>query len=176
MSAARSFGRPRTLLEDQLQRILPQLFGSRGNYETIVFGALLVLLLQTAREGLWPRLAALFPERGQPPRPPEAEPLPARAMPQPGEPLLSLKSVRKEFGGLVAVNDVSFDMRPREIVGLIGPNGAGKSTIFNLVTGVLWPTAERSNSGASVFRGGPPSSSRAVASGAPFSTSTSCPA
>ena len=59
-----------TLLEDQLQRILPQLFGSRGNYETIVFGALLVVLLQTAREGLWPRLAALFPERGQPPRPP----------------------------------------------------------------------------------------------------------
>jgi ABC-type branched-subunit amino acid transport system ATPase component/ABC-type branched-subunit amino acid transport system permease subunit len=130
-----------TLLEDQLQRILPQLFGSRGNYETIVFGALLVLLLQTAREGLWPRLAALFPERGQLPRPPQAEPLPVRAMPQPGEPLLSLKSVRKEFGGLVAVNDVSFDMRPREIVGLIGPNGAGKSTIFNLVTGVLWPTA-----------------------------------
>ena len=130
-----------TLLEDQLQRILPQLFGSRGNYETIVFGALLVLLLQTAREGLWPRLAALFPERGQPPRPPAAEPLPARAMPQAGEPLLSLQSVRKDFGGLVAVNDVSFDVRPREIVGLIGPNGAGKSTIFNLVTGVLWPTA-----------------------------------
>jgi branched-chain amino acid transport system permease protein len=137
-----------TLLEDQLQRILPQLFGSRGNYETIVFGALLVLLLQTAREGLWPRLAALMPERARPPRPPEAEPLPARAMPQPGQTLLSLKSVRKDFGGLVAVNDVSFDVRPREIVGLIGPNGAGKSTIFNLVTGVLWPT-----SGEIKFRG-----------------------
>jgi ABC-type branched-subunit amino acid transport system ATPase component/ABC-type branched-subunit amino acid transport system permease subunit len=130
-----------TLLKDQLQRILPQLFGGRGNYETIVFGALLVLLLQTAREGLWPRLAALFPVRSAPLRPPEAEPLPARAMPAARDPLLSVKSARKEFGGLVAVNDVSFDVRAREIVGLIGPNGAGKSTIFNLVTGVLWPTA-----------------------------------
>ena len=137
-----------TLLKDQLQRILPQLFGSKGNYEMIVFGALLVILLQTAREGLWPRLAALIPERGQKPRPPEAEPLPARAMPPAGESLLSLKAVRKAFGGLVAVNDVSFDVRAGEIVGLIGPNGAGKSTIFNLVTGVLWPT-----SGEIKFRG-----------------------
>jgi branched-chain amino acid transport system permease protein len=137
-----------TLLEDQLQRILPHLFGSKGNYEMIVFGALLVILLQTAREGLWPRLAALIPESGQPPRPPEAEPLPTRTIPPPGEPLLSLHSVRKEFGGLVAVNDVTFDVRAGEIVGLIGPNGAGKSTIFNLVTGVLWPT-----SGAIKFKG-----------------------
>jgi branched-chain amino acid transport system permease protein len=130
-----------TLLEDQLQRILPNLFGSKGNYEMIVFGALLVILLQTAREGLWPRLAALFPERALQPRPPEAERLPTRSMPPAGEPLLSLRAVRKEFGGLVAVNDVSFEVRAGEIVGLIGPNGAGKSTIFNLVTGVLWPTA-----------------------------------
>src|SRR6185295_13933645 len=137
-----------TLLKDQLQRILPHLFGGRGNYETIVFGALLVVLLQTAREGLWPRLAGLVPAGGQKPRPPEAEPLPARAMPPAGESLLSLKAVRKAFGGLVAVNDVSFDVRAGEIVGLIGPNGAGKSTIFNLVTGVLWPT-----SGEIKFRG-----------------------
>ncbi len=137
-----------TLLKDQLQRILPQLFGSKGNYEMIVFGALLVVLLQTAREGLWPRLAALIPQRGTPPRPPAADPLPSRTMPPPGEPLLSLKAARKEFGGLVAVNDVSFNVRAGEIVGLIGPNGAGKSTIFNLVTGVLWPT-----SGEIAFKG-----------------------
>ena len=130
-----------TLLKDQLQRILPALFGSKGNYEMIVFGALLILLLQTAREGLWPRIAAMVPQPEKRPRPPEAEPLPVRPMPPAGVPLLSLKAARKEFGGLVAVNDVSFEVRAREIVGLIGPNGAGKSTIFNLVTGVLWPTA-----------------------------------
>jgi branched-chain amino acid transport system permease protein len=129
-----------TLLKDQLQRILPQLFGSKGNYEMIVFGVLLVVLLQTAREGLWPRLASLFPERGKPPRPVGAPDLPRRDMPVSGEPLLSLQATRKTFGGLVAVNDVTFEVRTGEIVGLIGPNGAGKSTIFNLVTGVLWPT------------------------------------
>ena len=48
-----------------------------------------------------------------------------------------MAKARKQFGGLVAVNDVSFDVRAGEIVGLIGPNGAGKSTTFNLVTGVL---------------------------------------
>jgi branched-chain amino acid transport system permease protein len=138
-----------TLLADQLQRILPVLFGGRGsNYEMIVFGALLVLLLQTARDGLWPRLAALFPARRDPLRPSPAEPLPARAMPGAGEPLLSLAKVHKSFGGLVAVNNVSFSLNAGEIVALIGPNGAGKSTIFNLVTGVLHPTA-----GEIAFRG-----------------------
>jgi branched-chain amino acid transport system permease protein len=51
-----------------------------------------------------------------------------------------VRSIRKTFGGLVAVNDVSFTVRKGEIVGLIGPNGAGKSTTFNLITGVLGPS------------------------------------
>jgi branched-chain amino acid transport system ATP-binding protein len=55
--------------------------------------------------------------------------------------LLIAQGVRKEFGGLVAVNDVDFTIPERTIVSLIGPNGAGKTTFFNMLTGVYKPTA-----------------------------------
>lgn len=58
-----------------------------------------------------------------------------------GTPLLELSSVTKKFGGLTAVQDVSLQIRPREIVSIIGPNGAGKTTVFNLITGIYQPTA-----------------------------------
>jgi branched-chain amino acid transport system ATP-binding protein len=57
--------------------------------------------------------------------------------------LLVADDVRKEFGGLVAVNDVDFVIPERSIVSLIGPNGAGKTTFFNMLTGVYKPTAGR---------------------------------
>ncbi|MFV0382816.1 ABC transporter ATP-binding protein [Paracoccus sp. (in: a-proteobacteria)] len=56
-------------------------------------------------------------------------------------PLLQLDGVVQRFGGLVAVNNVSFMIAPGEVKGLIGPNGAGKSTTFDLVTGVRPPTS-----------------------------------
>jgi branched-chain amino acid transport system ATP-binding protein len=55
--------------------------------------------------------------------------------------LLIATGVRKEFGGLVAVNDVDFTIPEKSIVSLIGPNGAGKTTFFNMLTGVYKPTA-----------------------------------
>jgi branched-chain amino acid transport system ATP-binding protein len=55
--------------------------------------------------------------------------------------LLTATGVRKEFGGLVAVNDIDFTIPGRAIVSLIGPNGAGKTTFFNMLTGVYKPTA-----------------------------------
>ena len=61
----------------------------------------------------------------------------------PAEPILVAEAVRKEFGGLVAVNDVDFTIPTGSIVSLIGPNGAGKTTFFNMLTGVYKPTAGR---------------------------------
>jgi branched-chain amino acid transport system permease protein len=125
-----------TVLRDQLQNFLPWLVGNTGNFEAIAFGAVLVLILQFASNGLWP---ILF---GPPPPPMPLMPrnnqrLPDRPLPEPGTPLLQAQSARKAFGGLVAVNDVSFEVASAQIIGLIGPNGAGKSTTFNLITGVL---------------------------------------
>jgi branched-chain amino acid transport system ATP-binding protein len=56
------------------------------------------------------------------------------------QPLLTVRTLSKVFGGLTAVSNVSFEIRPGAIVGLIGPNGAGKTTLFNLVSGLLPPT------------------------------------
>ncbi|MGY4827312.1 branched-chain amino acid ABC transporter ATP-binding protein/permease [Sphaerotilaceae bacterium SBD11-9] len=125
------------ILEEQLQVWLPRLMGSSGNYEVIVFGIVLVLVLQYARDGVWAFIDARLPARRRKVDWADAPALPERPRPAAGELVLDVKAVRKEFGGLVAVNDVSFQVRAGEIVGLIGPNGAGKSTTFNLVTGVL---------------------------------------
>ena len=70
--------------------------------------------------------------------PPAPEPRPAAHVPSPtGEPVLSVSGLTKSFGGINAVNDVSFDLHPGQILGLIGPNGAGKTTIFDLLSGLL---------------------------------------
>jgi branched-chain amino acid transport system permease protein len=69
--------------------------------------------------------------------------LPAAAPAQTATPaaaLLSVEKVRRNFGGLVAVDDMSFTIKPGEIVGLIGPNGSGKTTMLNLISGALTPS------------------------------------
>lgn len=68
----------------------------------------------------------------------------------PGEAILEGKRLTKRFGGLVAVNDVSFAVHEGEIYGLIGPNGAGKTTLFSCLVGAQAPTA-----GEAAFRGQP---------------------
>jgi branched-chain amino acid transport system ATP-binding protein len=70
--------------------------------------------------------------------------------------LLVASDIRKEFGGLVAVNDVDFTIPKGEIISLIGPNGAGKTTFFNMLTGVYKPTAGRIVFDAHDITGKPP--------------------
>jgi len=56
-------------------------------------------------------------------------------------PVLQVRDLRKSFGGIVAVDGVSFEVEEREILGIIGPNGSGKSTLFNCILGQLQPSA-----------------------------------
>ncbi|MFC4638292.1 ABC transporter permease subunit [Deinococcus hohokamensis] len=131
-----------TQLRETLRDVLPGLLGQQGSFETVVFGLLIILVLQFARRGLWPLVERVLPQeplRRLPPGPA----LPRRAAPTPGTPLLQVGHAVKRFGGLRAVDDVSFELRAGEILGLIGPNGAGKSTLFNLLTGVSPATSGR---------------------------------
>jgi len=136
-----------TLAKQVLQDVLPTLLGKSGNFEIVVFGVLMVVLLQRAREGVWPWIAQVLP-MAAPPSVPDAEALPARKRSARAGPLLEVRAARKQFGGLVAVDDLSFSLAPGEILGLIGPNGAGKTTMFNLISGALVPSA-----GDIAFRG-----------------------
>ena len=126
------------LLEDQLQVLLPRLLGTSGSFETIVFGILLVLVLKFRPDGLWSLVQARLPRAPRQLDPAGGVPaLAQRPKPMPGELVLDVQAIRKTFGGLLAVNDISFQLKAGQIVGLIGPNGAGKSTSFNLITGLL---------------------------------------
>jgi len=131
-----------TVLKQWLQNWLPSLLGATGNFETIVFGLLMVLVLHRAREGLWPILKKLVPVRVlRKTIDPDAEPLPRRTLPKAGELILEAKDVTRRFGGLIANNNMSLEVRAGEILALIGPNGAGKSTMFNQISGVDTPTS-----------------------------------
>jgi branched-chain amino acid transport system permease protein len=132
-----------TIVKDQLQDWLPHLIGQQGNYEVIVFGVILVAILQVAPQGLWPLLMKPFRRLvGLGSRPAaSAETLPHRPAPERGRPLLRIDGLGRRFGGLVAVNNIAFSVAAGEIVALIGPNGAGKTTLFNLISGVDRPNA-----------------------------------
>ena len=129
-----------TLAKQVLQDVLPALLGQSGNFEIVVFGLLMIVLLQRARDGIWPWIARLLP-RPVPVPVPDAPPLPSRPKAASSGPLLEVRGARKTFGGLVAVNQLSFAVSRGEILGLIGPNGAGKSTMFNLISGALDPSS-----------------------------------
>ncbi|RXH02320.1 branched-chain amino acid ABC transporter ATP-binding protein/permease [Bradyrhizobium zhanjiangense] len=139
-----------TLLKNSVQDYLPLIAkGASGQLEIVAFSALFILFLQWARQGIVPFVARYLPKLRHE-RPGPASPLPRRSQPKPGELLLKVDGAERRFGGLVAVNNVSFEVRSGEILAVIGPNGAGKSTMFNCLTGAL-----RVNKGEIVFAGRP---------------------
>ena len=133
-----------TLLKEKLQDILPALLGTSGNFEVIVFGLLMVLVLQRFDQGLWPTFQKLTSRFIKPTQRKQLnaapKPLAQRTLPAAGQTLLAAEHVTKRFGGLVANNDVSMSLKSGEVHALIGPNGAGKSTFFNMISGVDAPT------------------------------------
>jgi ABC-type branched-subunit amino acid transport system ATPase component/ABC-type branched-subunit amino acid transport system permease subunit len=137
-----------TFLREWIRDLLSKVMEQSGNFEIVVFGLIVVVMLHRTRDGLASYVARLIPHDTKRMLPVTAEPLPTRGQPRYGEPLLELRGVSKWFGALAAVKELSFEMRAGEILGLIGPNGAGKSTVFNLMTGVL-PAGD----GQIVFRG-----------------------
>jgi len=142
-------------LKEWLQNLLPHLLGRTGNFESIVFGLVIVLVMQKMAGGLTGALAGRFAGRGRGEpvaaavaTPASAADLPRRHQPTAGETILEARGVTRRFGGLVANNDLTFSVAAGEILAVIGPNGAGKSTLFNQLSCVDAPT-----SGEIVFRG-----------------------
>jgi branched-chain amino acid transport system permease protein len=154
------------VLRDQFNDWIPRLTGRAGDFEALVFSLVVIVLLQRAPSGLLPLLARVVPfrvgrdtapahgvhdsARGEPSGDVDGTPGPdlpghdrTGPRPSPGEQLLSLHAICRNFEGLAAVRDVSFAVHANEIVALIGPNGAGKTTLFNLVSGVLPASAGR---------------------------------
>ncbi len=141
-------------LQAELGEIIPGIQG-------VVYGSAIIAIMLLAPEGLFWALRDRWARRGGKRLAPGAIPvvMSAAARPPPriapprlpaGGPLLEVTGLTKNFGGLRAVDDVSFTVRAGTILGIIGPNGAGKTTLFNLMNGVL-----QADSGQAMLDGAP---------------------
>jgi branched-chain amino acid transport system permease protein len=129
--------------------VLPEVLRPISNYRLLIFSLSLVVMMLMRPQGLWPvgrtrqgtfnapppdseHVAGIAPRA-------DAEEVARVSAHEPGEVLLSVVGLKHRFGGVTAVNDVSFEIRAGEIVSIIGPNGAGKTTVFNCITGLVRP-------------------------------------
>jgi ABC-type branched-subunit amino acid transport system ATPase component/ABC-type branched-subunit amino acid transport system permease subunit len=128
--------------------------GSRfPGIQGVIFGLAIICVILVAPEGLFWKLRDFLRRRSAPqvtaassaPAPLAAAPIAAAKPPRPeqsqgsGDVVLEIRNLSRSFGGLKAVQNVSFKLRRNEILGIIGPNGAGKTTLFNLLNGFLRP-------------------------------------
>src|SRR5690606_8648077 len=111
------------------------------NFYLMAYGAAALAVLILAPYGLVGAAdrvrERLFP--GKPGTPPAPAPLQLGKVETRGAPLLTVRDVAKAFGGVRAIDGVSFDLAEGEIVGLIGPNGSGKTTLLNTISGLYRP-------------------------------------
>jgi branched-chain amino acid transport system permease protein len=115
--------------------VLPEVLRPISNYRLLIFALALVVLMLVRPQGLWPVGRT---RQGTFTAPPADVNKGAGVAPRKhGELLLRVAGLRHRFGGVTAVDDVSFDIRTGEIVSIIGPNGAGKTTVFNCITGLV---------------------------------------
>ncbi|MEZ5901644.1 MAG: branched-chain amino acid ABC transporter ATP-binding protein/permease [Hyphomicrobiaceae bacterium] len=123
----------------EIMRVYLQDHGG-GAFHHMLYGLALIAVILLWPGGVVAGLSRLGISRGRLRIAGAASGLSARSgLPAPG--VLEVKGLRKEFGGLVAVNDVSFDVKRGEIFGVIGPNGAGKTTLFSMLGGFAKPTS-----------------------------------
>jgi branched-chain amino acid transport system permease protein len=108
-------------------------------FDTAVAALLLVFVLALGGEGVLPRVLQLLGREQRPQRRPAS--LPSVATPGPTQPVLSARDLRKGFGGVVAVDRLSLELRRGETAALIGPNGSGKTTALRLISGAMPPDA-----------------------------------
>jgi branched-chain amino acid transport system permease protein len=121
---------------------LPEALRPISNYRLLIFALGLVVLMLVRPRGLWPTRRSRRGSFTAPPASPKAPDKQAVARPEPPTPgslLLRVAGLQHSFGGVKAVNDVSFDLHAGEILSIIGPNGAGKTTVFNCITGLVTP-------------------------------------
>jgi branched-chain amino acid transport system permease protein len=138
-----------------LLTVLPEALRKFGDWEVPLYGLALIVVILFLPRGIAGLLARKGSARAAGARPPEAvAPAPGAAAPavpaaassgrKPAAgsgPLLEVRGVSKQFGGVRAVHDCSFEVAEGEIKAVIGPNGAGKTTLFNVITGFYAPTA-----------------------------------
>lgn len=142
-----------------LLSILPEFLREYGAYRMMSYGLILILLMALRPQGIMGGIGFLVKKKARPDKdetgrlrastelyytpmtaPREAAEA-SHAYTKSRHTLLELKNITRDFGGLKAVDDLSFSLHEREILSIIGPNGAGKTTLFNLISGIYPPDA-----------------------------------
>ena len=147
---------PGVILGAVLLSILPEFLREYGAYRMMTYGLILIVLMALRPQGIMGSFGFLTRARKRPEKDETGvlrastdlyyqqkkgeKAFPQKAFSKGDRLVLGVREVSMNFGGIMAVNDLSFQVREREILSIIGPNGAGKTTLFNLISGIYPPS------------------------------------